>query len=166
MRLHNVFIISIILGQVIFIYELILMLMYPIQFNSIYAYFNLINYFLIFLYQTLIIILFYINLTNSKLKYTLPILLVPFIGEILEGVYILFIEKSNKRIILTGIYYLLYFLAVLSSAYVIVPPGFPASQYQLKEFGITLSISDIFSLLVLLYIFILVRRWNNHGNTQ
>lgn len=142
------------------------MLVYPMQFNSIYMYFNLINYFLIFLYQTLIIILFYVNLANSKLKYTLPTLLVPFIGEILEGVYILFIEKSNKRIILTGIYYLLYFLAVLSSAYVIVPPGFPASQYQLKEFGITLSISDIFNLFVLLYIFILVRRWDSHRGTQ
>jgi len=109
----------------------------------------------------MLILAFFVYLRNSKLKFTLPLLLFPVIGQIMEGVYVLMITKdTKKRIRLTVIYYLLFIISVISSRYVYVPSGFPASITSLQSFGITLGISDIFNVILLIYLLLLFRMWD------
>ncbi|AWR95571.1 hypothetical protein [Acidianus brierleyi] len=160
MKMYNIYLSFVIIGQVFFIAELASIFLLYQLFNTEYIYFEAINYFLLFAIQIILILTFLVYLKNSRLKFTLPILLIPVIGQIMEGIYALMITKGQRKIRLTVIYYALFIISVIASRYVYVPPGFPAPLSALQTFGITLAISDVFNALLLIYLFVLFRIWD------
>lgn len=156
----NAYLYSVIAGQIFFIIEIFSLLFYPFYFNSNYTNYAIINYAFNFLIQIMLIIVLFLNL-QGKLRYTVPIILVPVVGQIMQGVYILIRTEGDLRtkIRLTAIYYILMIFAIISAAYVQIPSGFPAGTVELKVFAITLSIADVFNVAVLLYLFYIFKRW-------
>ncbi len=160
MKMYNLYLDFVILGQVFFVTELTSIFMIYQFFNTYYDYFEIINYSISLAIQIILILTFYLYLRNSRLKFTLPVLLIPVIGQIMEGVYVLMITKGEKKVKFTIIYYLLFIISVIASRYVYIPPGFPAPVSDLRLFGITLAISDVFNVSVLVYLFYLFRIWD------
>lgn len=160
MKESKFYLYCVIAGQVFFFYELFSILFYPSYFNFHYEIYEIVNYFFTFLIQFALMVVFFLNL-RGKLRYTTPIILVPILGQIMQGVYILFRTEGGSRtkIRLAVIYYLLFVLAVISSAYVQIPQGFPAPISELRVFAITLAISDLFNVAVLLYLFLIFKKW-------
>ncbi|EZQ02111.1 hypothetical protein CM19_10920 [Candidatus Acidianus copahuensis] len=159
MELRKFFLLIVIAGQIPFILEIISMLVTPGFFNSHYGYFTVVNYFFLFAIQFTLIFALYFPLSDSKLKYSLPLLLIPVIGQIMVGVYIILKIKNGKKILYTVLFYIIYIFSIISSNYVAIPE-FPASASALKLFSATLGIADAFNLGFLLYIFYLLGRFN------
>lgn len=156
----------ILFGQFVFASEIVSILNFYQFFNTSYIYFETVNYFALFAIQISLIFSF-LTFLKGKLRYTLPVLLLPVIGQIMEGVYVLLITKGERtRIRYTVFFFLLFFLSVIASHYVYVPSGFPAGVEALQLFGFTLIISDVFNVALLAYLFFLFRTWDKYKTDE
>ncbi|BCS93169.1 MAG: hypothetical protein MjAS7_1777 [Metallosphaera javensis (ex Sakai et al. 2022)] len=148
---------AIIAGQSIFILEEALILFSPVTFIYYFEYFSVINYFLAFLID-IILILNFLQFITSRLKYVLVLLFVPVVGQITEAGLIYYISRRRK-IVMSGIYLALFLAGFLSSSFLQVPQ----TLYDipiLKSFTLSLAVSDVLNVLPLIYVFLLFRKWS------
>ena len=157
MNIRDFYLIAIILGQGIFVFEVTLILFYSNTFISFFQYFSFIKYLVAFFIDT-IVILNFLQFISSRLKYILILLFVPVLGQLTEAGLIYYLSKQRK-IVLTAIYLVLFTAGFLSSTFLQVPQ----SLYNipiLKSFTLGLSISDVLNVLPLIYVFLLFRKWS------
>jgi len=164
MEMRELYLISVALGQVILVVEIILLVNSPSLLGGTLSTFTLINYFLTFVIQFMIIFTF-LTILRGRVSYLLPLLIVPVVGQVTEAVLVYLLSKE-RRILRTAVFVLLFLSSLLVSSLVPSPPQFLYNYPALRTFAEWLAISDTFNVALLLYLYHLFGLWRTLPGTS